>query len=1164
MRRRERPDLAPYLDGLKDFQHRTAEYAFRRLYVDDDATDRFLVADEVGLGKTLVARGVVAKAIDHLWDKVRRIDIVYICSNADIARQNINRLEVRVAEQGEALFASRLTMLPTKVANLKRNPVNFVSFTPGTSFDLRSSLGRAEERALLYWLLKDAWDLRGTGPLNVLRGSAAAANFRSLVARFQRDYPIDRSLASAYQRILRKHKGLRGRFQELCRLFHRVRKRIPSDQSRERARVVGELRWLLAATCIEALEPDLIILDEFQRFKHLLRPDGEAGQLANELFNYADKHSRARVLLLSATPYKMYTLSHESAEEDHYSDFLDTLGFLFRDADRTHELQALLGRYRRELYRLGEDRARAADRLRALKRDLQRRLSSVMARTERLAVTDDRNGMLRQVIPDSVRLKQRDLESYLALQRVAGLLGHGDVLEYWKASPYLLNFMEDYKLKYALKSALKRTEGRAALAPILDSGGGVLMPWEAWQTYSLVDPGNARLRSLVESTVECGAWQLLWMPPSLPYYLPEGPFARPELQGFTKRLIFSGWTVVPKTVASLVSYEAERRMIRLMENDPDHPPENSPDARSRRRPLLRFAVEADGRPVGMPVLGMLYPSPTLAGAGDPLAIAREIVSERGGAGGPPALSDVLTTAEGRMRELLALIGPGHDKSEAPIDESWYWAAPVVLDAMRDGDAARDWFRRDLARRWSGWEAQGADEDEGGESRWADHVDEARKVLLGETELGAFPDDLAEVLAVMAVAAPGVVALRSLSRVCGLAASKEAGHAVRDQAARAAWAFRTLFNQPEVMALLRGTDTKEQPYWRRVLEYCAQGGLQAVLDEYAHVLHEYLGLAGKDMERVAEGIAGGMRDALSLRTANLFADDIRSRVRGAETPKRYGMRGRFALRFGDSRSEDGRTLARSSQVRDAFNSPFWPFVLVTTSVGQEGLDFHSYCHVVVHWDLPSNPVDLEQREGRVHRYKGHAVRRNVARRHAAAALAPAAGDEDHGSDPWSHLFLRASGERPPGSSDLVPFWLYPLPGGALIERHVPALPLSRDLDRLAALRRSLAVYRMVFGQPRQEDLLAYLMERLPAREVSRIADELRVDLGPPAADLNRGKQGTVERRHGRANRRSAELRGPDSGEARRRAPESQPEAVTEPACSGLGRSRACPIGNPSER
>ena len=62
------PDTQAILDGLKDFQRDTVDYVFRRLYLDDACVRRFLVADEVGLGKTLVARGVIAKAIDHLWD----------------------------------------------------------------------------------------------------------------------------------------------------------------------------------------------------------------------------------------------------------------------------------------------------------------------------------------------------------------------------------------------------------------------------------------------------------------------------------------------------------------------------------------------------------------------------------------------------------------------------------------------------------------------------------------------------------------------------------------------------------------------------------------------------------------------------------------------------------------------------------------------------------------------------------------------------------------------------------------------------------------------------------------------------------------------------------------------------------------------------------------
>ena len=158
------------------------------------------------------------------------------------------------------------------------------------------------------------------------------------------------------------------------------------------------------------------------------------------------------------------------------------------------------------------------------------------------------------------------------------------------------------------------------------------------------------------------------------------------------------------------------------------------------------------------------------------------------------------------------------------------------------------------------------------------------------------------------------------------------------------------------------------------------------------------------------------------------------------------------------------------MRAAFNSPFWPLVLVTSSVGQEGLDFHQYCHAVVHWNLHSNPVDLEQREGRIHRYKGHAVRKNLALRFGREPQEP-------DTDPWEVLFDRGLETRGAGQSELVPFWIFATEGGAKIERHVPMFPLSRDVDRLAALRRSLTVYRMVFGQNQQRVFVHYLIDRL---------------------------------------------------------------------------------------
>jgi hypothetical protein len=206
-----------------------------------------------------------------------------------------------------------------------------------------------------------------------------------------------------------------------------------------------------------------------------------------------------------------------------------------------------------------------------------------------------------------------------------------------------------------------------------------------------------------------------------------------------------------------------------------------------------------------------------------------------------------------------------------------------------------------------------------------------------------------------------------------------------------------------------------------------------------------------------------------------------------------MRVRFALPFGQYRSEDGSHSRRSGYVRSAFNSPFWPFVLTTTSIGQEGLDFHLYCHAVVHWNLPANPVDLEQREGRVHRYMGHALRKNLATAHASVVF------NDGSSNPWETMLDEAKASRDDGESDLVPYWIYQ--GPSRIERHVPRVPLSREEGRLADLKRALVLYRLVFGQPRQEELVEMLVRMgLPEDQVEELVDTLRIDLSPRAPEL----------------------------------------------------------------
>ncbi len=57
----------------------------------------------------------------------------------------------------------------------------------------------------------------------------------------------------------------------------------------------------------------------------------------------------------------------------------------------------------------------------------------------------------------------------------------------------------------------------------------------------------------------------------------------------------------------------------------------------------------------------------------------------------------------------------------------------------------------------------------------------------------------------------------------------------------------------------------------------------------------------------------------------------------------------------------------------FNSPFFPEVLVASSVMAEGVDLHLNCRYIVHHDLSWNPSTVEQRTGRVDRIGAKAER-----------------------------------------------------------------------------------------------------------------------------------------------------------------------------------------------
>jgi hypothetical protein len=1040
--------VALELAKLKDFQRRTVEHVFQRFYVDQPPANRFLVADEVGLGKTMVARGLITKAIHHLQDTVR-VDIVYVCSNAAIANQNLHRLNV--LDDENARFATRLTLLPMQIASLKQNRVNFVSFTPGTTFELKQRSGTKEERALLVRMLEGHFDLRSTPLRNLFQAPAGVDGWARTLDACD-GATLDEELTENFRSRVASSPVFE-QLGQLCARFGRRLERVPEELLEPRATLIGSLRQILASVCVQALEPDLVILDEFQRFKDILHGESEAALLAHQLLN----HANVKSLLLSATPYRMLTLSEDS-EDDHHHDFLETVRFLTQNESTVSELKDSLGTFRQELFREGADQL---DRVAHVRKRIESTLRKVMCRTERTTSTRDRDAMLEEhqrLAP----LVPSDIAQAVAVDQLSQLVGAGDAIEYWKSAPYLLSFMDRYELKQNIaKLKPSATDTLGALA----RNAPFCLSKAQFDAYAQIDPGNARLRALMADTLEAGSAELLWLPPSVPYIAPTGPYARLQDEAATKALVFSSWHVVPKAISVLLSYEAERRMLGANPSAATYE-----GMRLAHRPLLTFRME-DGKPSGMSALALLYPCATLAAHVDPLATALEL-----GDGRPASLQDCRRYIAERVQKLIDKLVQKHAPAQdGAIDQRWYWAVPALLDAQHHGDVVKwlddeDAGFRALFSTDEELDEESAHREEGESSSAYDkHVQMLLRVVRGEERLGRVPDDLGHVIADFALASPAVCAARAILRVSRLSAAWDPH--VLNAAAQVAKGFRVLFNVPESIVLLRGTDDN-RPYWRKVLEYCVDGNLQSVLDEYAHLLVETQGCIGEPGTVIAEEVSAAMLSALSPRTANLSVDEVRVKD-GRVVTEPFRVRCRYALRFGEVRDEDGSTVARAETTRDAFNSPFRPFVLASTSVGQEGLDFHAYCHAVYHWNLPSNPVDLEQREGRVHRYKGHAVRRNVGRHYGLAALRTRWNGD---GDPWARMFELAAEEKPAGMNELVPYWIFETDGGVSIERRVPLLPMSREVAQLEILKRQLAVYRLAFGQPRQEDLLAYLSGR----------------------------------------------------------------------------------------
>ena len=1047
-------DRTEYLtmNVLKDFQRATVERIdslFRK------GQRRILVADEVGLGKTLIARGVIVKTARLRIEECKGLfKIVYICSNISIANQNIRRLKVSESATIEGISDTRLSMQHLKITQQELDPdlrdgyIQLIPLTPDTSFRMTSGGGTANERALMYAILRRMPEFGEslTELKRFLKYSVSKEESWNYYTDLYESYVADcqKKTQGKYPSELIEKIRKYDLEESIVALLkqHLDERNLQKKTTHTGSYVLNKLRVMFARLSTQMLEPDLVIMDEFQRFRFLINSDrdSDTGILAHQFL----EGGNVRILLLSATPYKLYSTLEEidDAEgvDEHYREFLQVMDFLF--GGNTREFRRVWSDYNVALHELHEGDASII----RIKNAAEDAMYQGVCRTERISVMESGDYTDDSSVKFPISVTENDIRSFLAMGTLLKEIGAQFSLpvDYAKSSPFLMSFMRNYKVKQHIERYFQKypDEVKAADKNLLWVDPSIV------NAYQPLAASNARLEKLKEIAFENHAEMYLWIPPSKPYYALQGVYKNSH--HFSKILVFSSWEMVPRMIGAMVSYEAERRTIgRVCENAVGIEEKNKTYYAERRYPYPRLTYALKGNtPQRMTLFCLLYPSKVLADLYDPVSSVNAGMT----------LSDIEKTIRLRIQEHLSDIRKYATSEMRMADARWYYLAPMLMDGNK---YVENW----IAALISSMENASEDGKDGissdrGNRAFSLHVERLSELLSNKDSLslGPMPEDLSETLINMTLGSPAVCIYRSNRRNVSYATAL-------------AKTFLNYFNTTESTAVIqlaaeqrRDTSQDDSVYWKDVLLYCKNGCFQAMFDEYRHLISDAAGFASVAQK---EGrIQRMMLDDLRIRTASYDVDtfeNFQKRIQGGKGQNL--MRAHYAVGFVNSEGADNQKDAnRKDSIRGAFNSPLKPFVLATTSIGQEGLDFHNYCRRIMHWNLPGNPIDLEQREGRINRYKCLAIRQNVAEKY---------GSVHFYDDIWKEMFEAAEAEKTSGQSDLVPYWCFGKDQSIKIERLVPMYPMSKDGITYERLIKILSLYRLTLGQARQEELLEYL-------------------------------------------------------------------------------------------
>lgn len=442
---------------VKDFQRATAD---RILHIYKNLGHRrVLLADEVGLGKTFVAKQVINLVRE--WHKQEKDDffkVVYICSNANIADQNIEKLGV---ENRMSISESRLSMQHLYIKFAEKQiaeqhekvemPESIIPLTPSTSFRFYSAQGTANERALMCDILCRLTQFNEYKEVISDFLSCNVKNWQELTNTYN-----EKIKGCGDDYLFEMHRKLQTRLSDAI-INQLIEYTQNGCDNRQRADMINKLRRIFAEISIDMLDPDLVIMDEFQRFNSLLEQgDDEQSMLANKFFD--NERSNTKILLLSATPYKPYSTLEElntNGNDEHYQDFMKVMDFLYATKDKMDRFKLTWHTYSAALKRTNVVDLTP---LVVTKNEAEEALYGVMCRTERFnsGIIDDSRVCDVQIVPEDILsfAEGQYLMDCLNQENTKVRLGNLP-MEYVKSSPYLLSFMDKYELKKRIASALQ-------------------------------------------------------------------------------------------------------------------------------------------------------------------------------------------------------------------------------------------------------------------------------------------------------------------------------------------------------------------------------------------------------------------------------------------------------------------------------------------------------------------------------------------------------------------------------------------------------------------------------------------------------------------------------------------------------------------------------------